>query len=54
MNYNDTKYINLEATLDAIGKATFVNFYYDFKDTEIPTDVLLCSTVHVNASVIKV
>ncbi len=40
MDYNDTKYINIESTLNAIGKAAFVNFYYDFKDTTITTDVL--------------
>lgn len=40
MKYRDTKYLNLEATLNAIGKATFVNFYYDFKDTSMPADEL--------------
>ena len=38
--YNDTKYGSVEDTLNAIGKAAFVRFYYDFKDTTIPTDVL--------------
>jgi hypothetical protein len=38
--YKDTKYGSLEDTLNAIGKAAFVRFYYDFKDTTIPTDVL--------------
>ncbi len=38
--YNDTKYGSLEETLNAIGKAAFVRFYYDFKDATIPTDVL--------------
>ena len=40
MEYNDTKYTNVNETLNAIGKAAFVNFYYDFKDTTIPTDIL--------------
>lgn len=40
MEYRDTKYLNLEATLNAIGKATFVNFYYNFKDTSMPVDEL--------------
>lgn len=31
----DTKYESLEKTLKAVGKATFVRFYYDFKDTRI-------------------
>lgn len=38
--YNDTKYESFEETLNAIGKAAFVRFYYDFKDVTIPTDVL--------------
>ena len=38
--YNDTKYGSLEETLNAIGKAAFVRFYYDFKDATIPTDIL--------------
>lgn len=40
MEYKDTKYTNLENTLNAIGKAAFVNFYYDFKDASIPADEL--------------
>lgn len=32
MNSGDTKYINLDKTLNAIGKAVFVQFYYDFND----------------------
>lgn len=35
MQYGDTKYESLEETLKAVGKATFVRFYYDFKDTRI-------------------
>lgn len=31
MDTNDTKYENIEKTLSAVGKAVFVNFYYDFK-----------------------
>ena len=38
--HNDTKYGSLEDTLSAIGKAAFVRFYYDFKDTTVTTDVL--------------
>ena len=40
MPYNDTKYSTLEETLKAVGKTVFVEFYYDFKDTSISTDVL--------------
>lgn len=29
---NDTKYDSVNSTLNAIGKAVFVNFYYDFKN----------------------
>lgn len=36
----DTKYNSLQETLSAIGKATFVRFYYDFKDASIPFDEL--------------
>lgn len=35
MKYQDTKYDNLETTLSAIGKAVFVNFYYEFKGTNL-------------------
>lgn len=40
MEYKDTKYLNLESTLNAIGKAAFVNFYYEFKDASMPADEL--------------
>ena len=40
MEKKDTKYVNLEATLNAIGKAAFVSFYYDFKDASMPADIL--------------
>lgn len=40
MSLNDSKYQNLEGNLSAIGKAVFVNFYYDFKDTAISTEEL--------------
>lgn len=36
----DTKYVSLEDTLRAAGKSVFVRFYYYFKDTTIPYDVL--------------
>lgn len=36
----DTKYEDLNTTLAAVGKAVFVNFYYDFKDFSIPNDEL--------------
>ena len=35
MKFGDTKYESLEKTLKAVGKATFVRFYYDFKDMRI-------------------
>lgn len=40
MAYKDTKYQSLEINLNAIGKAVFVNFYYDFKDTTIDANSL--------------
>ena len=36
----DTKYEDLNKTLAAVGKAVFVNFYYDFKDFSISKDEL--------------
>ena len=36
----DTKYEDLNTALAAVGKAVFVNFYYDFKDFSIPSDEL--------------
>jgi len=36
----DTKYEDLNKTLAAVGKAVFVNFYYDFKDLSISKDEL--------------
>lgn len=38
---SDTKYTNLDKTLSAIGKAVFVKFYYEFKDTTIPNEQLI-------------
>lgn len=35
MDKKDTKYIDLNTTLKAVGKAVFVNFYYDFKNTSL-------------------
>lgn len=40
MSNNDTKYSTTEETLKAVGKTAFVEFYYDFKDTSIATDIL--------------
>lgn len=36
----DTKYADLNKNLSAVGKAVFVNFYYDFKDFSISNDEL--------------
>lgn len=36
----DTKYADLDSTLQAVGKTVFVNFYYDFKDTSISEEEL--------------
>ena len=36
----DTKYEDLNKTLAAVGKAVFVNLYYDFKDLSISKDEL--------------
>ena len=30
---NDTKYADVKSALEAVGKAVFVDFYYDFKNT---------------------
>lgn len=35
MEKQDTKYVDLETTLKAVGKEVFVNFYYDFKYKEL-------------------
>lgn len=40
MSGKDTKYIDLDSTLKAVGKAVFVNFYYDFKNAAISVDEL--------------
>ena len=40
MSLNDSKRQSLEEDLRKIGKAVFVNFYYDFKDTAISTEEL--------------
>lgn len=40
MEKHDSKYESIEKTLSAIGKATFVQFYYEFKDTTISTEEL--------------
>lgn len=36
----DTKYEDLNKTLAAVGKAVFVKFYYDFKDSSLSKDEL--------------
>lgn len=36
----DTKYEDLNKTLAAVGKAVFVNFYYDFKDFSVSNNEL--------------
>lgn len=35
MEYRDSKYSQIEETLKAVGKTTFIDFYYDFKDTSV-------------------
>lgn len=35
MDKNDTKYVDLNTTLRAVGKAIFVNFYYDFREPSL-------------------
>ena len=37
MDYKDSKYLQIEETLKAVGKTTFIDFYYDFKDTSVAT-----------------
>lgn len=38
MENKDTKYMDLNTTLSAVGKAVFVNFYYDFKNETLSDD----------------
>lgn len=40
MDKKDTKYIDLNTTLSAVGKAVFVNFYYDFKNASL-SDIVI-------------
>lgn len=40
MTSGDTKYADLNTNLSAVGKAVFVNFYYDFKDTSLSDEDL--------------
>lgn len=40
MDKRDTKYIDLNTTLSAVGKAVFVNFYYDFKNASLSDNVI--------------
>lgn len=35
MDKKDTKYVDLNITLSAVGKVVFVNFYYDFKNAAL-------------------
>jgi hypothetical protein len=37
---HDSKYESINKTLSAIGKAVFVNFYYDFKDSSLSDEEL--------------
>ena len=37
MVYTDSKYSHIEETLKAVGKTTFMDFYYDFKDMSVAT-----------------
>lgn len=41
MDKSDTKYTNLNTTLSAVGKAVFVNFYYDFKNASLSNDIII-------------
>lgn len=40
MSISDKKYEDLNTNLAAVGKAVFVNFYYDFKDASMPIEDL--------------
>lgn len=44
----DSKYDSLNDTLGAIGKAVFVNYYYDFKNTDITTEELSTKLAQTN------
>ena len=37
---NDAKYINVKSALEAVGKAVFVDFYYDFKNANMSFEEL--------------
>lgn len=37
---NDTKYADVKSALEAVGKAVFVDFYYDFKNTSMTFEEL--------------
>ena len=36
----DTKYTDVKSALEAVGKTVFVDFYYDFKNTNITIEEL--------------
>lgn len=40
MSTRDTKYVDLHTNLQAVGKAVFANFYYDFKDATLSDEAL--------------
>ena len=42
MDKRDTKYTDLNTTLSAVGKAVFVNFYYDFKNASLSDHEIEC------------
>ncbi len=44
-NNKDTKYIDVHSMLKAVGKTTFINFYYDFKDLSL-SDKFLCEKIY--------
>ena len=52
MDKKDTKYIDLNTTLSAVGKAVFVNFYYDFKNASLSDTVIAEKLLRENPNLI--
>lgn len=48
MGKNDTKLVDLNTTLSSVGKAVFVNFYYDFKNVSLSNHEIAEKILKVN------
>lgn len=51
MNKKDTKYIDLNTTLSAVGKAVFVNFYYDLKNASLSDNAIVEKLLRENSNI---